>query len=100
MPNTTGAADEYPVFVMPDARTDGSFCYVAYHPDLPGCVGYGDGIMEAKVSLANARGAYLKHLIARSEVPPVPSASPMLLELRSGLQAKEFSAWDPSKQAA
>lgn len=63
----------YPMLIRPDRCTDDSFCYLAEHPDLPGCAAHGDTIKEAKELLAQARVAYLKHVIAKGEPLPIPS---------------------------
>ncbi len=64
---------EYPVVVYPDHCTDGSFCYVATHPDLPGCAAHGDTIPEARALLGDARVAYLAAVAADGKDAPAPS---------------------------
>lgn len=73
MPSTEARSTEYPIRVGPDRYTDGERCYVAAHPDLPGCVGYGSTVQEAKNKLRKAREAYFRSLQARGEEPPEPS---------------------------
>ena len=74
-------AASYPVVVSPDTCTDGSFCYVAGHPDLPGCAAHGRTIAEARERLADARTAYLKHLQATGQpVPPPNKSQPSVIE--------------------
>ena len=73
----------YSVVARPDRTTDGRFCYVAEHPDLDGCVGYGETLEEAKSSLARAKKAYLAHCIATHQDIPMPSSS-HVVEWRSG----------------
>lgn len=81
----------YPMVIGPDRYGDGAFCYVATHPDLPGCVGYGSSLSEATHKLAQARQAYLLELEARGEEPPEPSNSPTVEWLfRSGDDEEEF----------
>lgn len=63
---------KYPVFVQPDYCTDGSFCWVAVHPDLPGCAAHAEGPTEAKILLDQAREAYLRHLQREGITPPEP----------------------------
>src|SRR5690554_6920796 len=64
----------YRVNVRPDVMTDGSRCYMAEHPDLPGCIAYGRTIREARASLALAQAAYLQNLRDRGIGLPEPSA--------------------------
>jgi predicted RNase H-like HicB family nuclease len=63
----------YPTVLRMDRCTDGSFCYIGEHPDLPGCAAHGETIREARESLAHARIAYLKHLVATHAPIPMPS---------------------------
>ncbi len=37
----------YSTVVVPDVTTDGEFCYMAYHPELEGCMPHGDTPEEA-----------------------------------------------------
>jgi len=48
------------VVTRPDRLSDGTPCFVAEDPGLPGCVGYGVTQEEAKEQLAAARGVYLR----------------------------------------
>jgi predicted RNase H-like HicB family nuclease len=63
----------YPVQIKPDHCTDGSFCYVAEHPDLPGCAAHGTTITEARTALVRARKAYISHMLSVGEKPPRPT---------------------------
>lgn len=63
---------EYPIRIYPDICTDGSFCYVAEHPDLPGCGAHGTTVQEARELLAAARRAYIGHLLATGQTVPLP----------------------------
>lgn len=62
----------YPVHVYPDVCTDGSTCWVATHPDLPGCSAHGTDLSEAKERLKQARTAYLKFLRDSGKEIPIP----------------------------
>ena len=52
-------SERYAIRVYPDLCTDGSYCWVAEHPDLPGCSVDAETIEEAKRLLDAARVAYL-----------------------------------------
>lgn len=86
---------DYPVVVYPDVLTDGSVCYVAEHPDLPGCVAHGDTIDEAKGLLDKARTAYKRHVTETGgEVPQPDPSAPSAMELRSTPAMLGFNADD------
>ena len=67
----------YPTIVVPDETTDGVACFLAYHPDLPGCMSHGETTEEAVGSLDEARRLYLSALLKRGQMPPLPSAVTM-----------------------
>ena len=72
---------DYPVVIRPDFCTDGSFCYIAEHPDLPGCVAYAPTQSEARRLLDKARDAYLASLTKDGVAPPPPSSrAPLITE--------------------
>ena len=61
----------YSTIVLPDVTTDGESCYVAYHPELEGCMSHGDTLEEALHNLGEVRRLYISTLIAEGlEVPP------------------------------
>ena len=55
-----------------DVTTDGTPCYIAEHPDLPGCEVHAPTLTEAQSLLASAREAYLTHLADAGLPVPVP----------------------------
>lgn len=52
----------YSIHIVPDATTHGEFCYLAYHPELPGCMTHGKTVEEAIQELQAARELYLHTL--------------------------------------
>lgn len=66
-------ARHYATIVVPDVDTDGEPCYVAYHPDLEGCMSHGDTIEEALSNLREARTLYLSTLLEKGLDIPLPS---------------------------
>jgi predicted RNase H-like HicB family nuclease len=66
-------SDLYSVYVVPDETTEGSPCYLAYHPELEGCMNHGATIGEAIEGLNAARELYLNTL--RELGQPIPAAS-------------------------
>ena len=65
----------YAVQVVPDATTDGGVCYLASHPELPGCMAHGDTIDEALQNLEDARRLYLTTLLNRGLEVPKPMST-------------------------
>ena len=63
----------YPLRVTPEETTENGLCYLAEHPDLPGCMSHGDSPEEAIGSLAEARKLYITTLLKRRESVPLPS---------------------------
>lgn len=69
--------------VYADNTGDGSPCFVAEHPDLPGCIAHvvleegmvpEEAIEAVQEELTRARTAYLKSLLDDGEEPPMPSS--------------------------
>jgi len=68
------ARQPYTVLYRMDQGTDGSIGYIAWHPDLPGCMSDGDTPQEAIENLAEARGLYIESLL--EDGLPVPEPQP------------------------
>lgn len=64
----------YAVEVVPDATTDGGLCYLAMHPELPGCMAHGDSADEALQNLEDARRLYIMTLLKRGLEVPKPKS--------------------------
>lgn len=65
----------YRVVVAPEACTDGSRCYMARIPELPGCESHGETVEEARENLEEAKQLYLESLIEDGIEPPIPAAA-------------------------
>lgn len=65
----------YAVEVVPDATTDGGVCYLAQHPELPGCMAHGDTPEEALENLEEARSLYIRTLLERGIEVPLPQST-------------------------
>ncbi len=65
-------ARSYKTILMPDVRSDGSRCFVARHPELPGCMSDGDTPAEAIANLRDARELYIQSLIEDGLEVPLP----------------------------
>lgn len=61
---------KYLTVVMPDECTDGTTCFRAEHPQLPGCMSHGVNREEAIGNLIEAKRLYIETLIEKGlEVP-------------------------------
>lgn len=69
----------YIIFYQLDRRTDGAVCYLAWHPELPGCMSDGDTPQEALQNLEDARRIYIESLL--EDHMPIPDPKPFLTRL-------------------
>jgi predicted RNase H-like HicB family nuclease len=61
----------YSKFVVPDVTTDNEPCYVAYHPELEGCMSHGSTPEEALRNLAEVTELYISTLLDKGlQIPP------------------------------
>lgn len=68
------AAQPYSVVVVRDIDTTGAVpLYVAYHPELVGCMAQGYTPDEAKASLNDARIDYIEHFLDHGLDVPGPA---------------------------
>jgi predicted RNase H-like HicB family nuclease len=75
MANMDGHDAGYLAIVRREACTDGSLTWLAYHPDLPGCMAHAETPEEALVNLGEARSMVLSHLREHGIEPPCPGSS-------------------------
>jgi len=66
---------QYDVIVAPEECTDGSLCYRAEHPQLPGCMSHGITPEEAIGNLIEAKHLYIETLLDRGLDVPLPTRS-------------------------
>lgn len=62
----------YAIEIKPDECGD-TPCYMAYHPELRGCMAQGDTPEEALANLIEARSEYIALLLSRGVAAPLPS---------------------------
>jgi len=62
----------YGIRVVPERCTDGSPCYRAYHPELPGCMSHGTTPEEAIENLIEAKQLYIETLLEKGISVPEP----------------------------
>ena len=63
---------KYLIVVMPAECTDGTTCYRAEHPQLPGCMSHGESREEAIGNLVEAKRLYIETLIEKGLEVPLP----------------------------
>jgi predicted RNase H-like HicB family nuclease len=63
----------YAVEVVPDVTTEGDPCFLARHPELPGCMSHGWTPEEALANLNEARDLYIESLLEDGVEPPLPA---------------------------
>ncbi|MBI3913247.1 MAG: type II toxin-antitoxin system HicB family antitoxin [Chloroflexi bacterium] len=63
---------KYLTIVLLEETTAGGACYVASHPELPGCMSQGDTPEEALQDLEEARELVIEHLLNNNLPVPVP----------------------------
>ena len=68
------AARPYTVGISLDETTEGASVYVAYHPELKGCLGQGLNMEEAVANLDEARVDYIHSLLDDNLPVPEPEA--------------------------
>lgn len=73
----------YVIEVVPELCTDGSLCYRAYHPELPGCMSHGLAPEEAIENLTEARRLYIETLLEKGQTVPKPQ------RMRTGVSYQE-----------
>lgn len=79
----------YAVEVVPDECTDGSLCYRASHPELPGCTSHGDTPEEAVENLEDAKRLYIETLLEKGLEIPLPQARASVVWTVVGLRSRE-----------
>lgn len=62
----------YAINVVPEQCTDGSLCYRAYHPELPGCMSHSATPEQAIENLTGAKQLYIETLLEKGLSVPKP----------------------------
>ncbi len=76
----------YSIELRPDHYPNGKPCFVAAHPDLPGCVAYADTDVEALQQLEAARRVYLADVEERGDLSLTTTSAHWQLSLTPMLQ--------------
>jgi antitoxin HicB len=64
---------KYQTVIKLEEATDGSYCYIAYHPELPGCMSQGNTPQEAEENLREATQMVIEHLVSNNLPVPDPA---------------------------
>ena len=62
----------YKIIVRKEPCTDGSECFMAFHPELPGCMSHGDTQEEGCRNLQEAKKLYIETLMEDGQDVPLP----------------------------
>lgn len=62
----------YSTYIVPDITTENEPCYIAYHPELEGCMSHGRTPEEAVQSLTEATELYISTLLEMGLEVPSP----------------------------
>lgn len=81
----------YSTVVVPDVTTEEEPCYMAYHPELEGCMSHGDTPEEALHNLSEVRRLYISALIDDGLEIPLPQGTRANWEIVSLTGQKEES---------
>lgn len=63
---------EYDIIITPEECTDGTLCYRAEHPQLPGCMSHGLIPEESLRNLIEAKRLYIETLLNKGLDVPLP----------------------------
>ena len=81
----------YVTVVKLQETTDGDYCYVAFHPELPSVISQGNTAEEAKENLVEATELTITHLVSNGL--PIPEPKP-LKSAFSNLPVAELASID------
>ena len=62
----------YSTIVVPDVTTENEPCYMAYHPELEGCMSHGNTLEEAVRNLREVTELYISALLDKGLDVPLP----------------------------
>lgn len=62
----------YEIILRKEPCTDGSMCFLAYHPELSGCMSQGETQEEACQNLQEAKKLYIESLLENGQNVPLP----------------------------
>ena len=66
----------YSTIVVPDMTTSNQPCYLAYHPELEGCMSHGITPEEALQNLSEVTELYISTLLDKGLEVPLPQGMP------------------------
>ncbi len=83
----------YSTYVLPDETTHNELCYIAYHPELPGCMSHGSTPEEALNNLQEATALFISTLLDMNLDIPEPMSTQVIMEI--SLPSKTYTS-EPS----
>jgi predicted RNase H-like HicB family nuclease len=87
----------YAIHITAD-ECGGKPCFMAYHPELDGCMAQGDTPVEAVKNLASAREDYIKALLNMGQPVPLPKGIVSVEPARDEAQTIRVNMGTPSYQ--
>jgi len=66
----------YTTIVARAVTTHGATCFIALHPEFPGCLAQGDSPEAAKADLLEATKLYIQDLLEKGDEVPKPTPQP------------------------
>lgn len=90
----------YTVVIRPGHYTSGARCFIAEHPELPGCEAYADTAEDAEALLEEARALYLKSLADAGEPAPPATMGVSRITWFSGTPANGVPVASPTFEPA
>ncbi|MGD0780692.1 MAG: type II toxin-antitoxin system HicB family antitoxin [Dehalococcoidales bacterium] len=71
----------YSNIIVPDVTTNNEPCYMAYHPELEGCMSHGSTQEEALKNLKEVTELYISTLINKGLDVPVPQGGGIIWDI-------------------
>jgi len=84
----------YSTFVVPDMTTDSEPCYVAYHPELEGCMSHGSTHVEALHNLREVTELYISALLDKGLELPLPQGIEVTWRVESLTTTEEINTFE------
>ena len=82
----------YSTYVVPDETTQNELCYVAYHPEISGCMSHGSTPEEALYNLQEATELFISTLLEMNLAIPEPMSTQVRMEISLSQESEISSA--------
>ncbi len=82
----------YSTVIVPDVTTDNEPCYMAYHPELEGCMSHGNTQEEAVCNLREVTELYISALLDKHLDVPFPQGVQIIWDVVSPTRSEVATA--------